>query len=125
MRTNFGIHMKGGIITERDAEFCTVRIRAPAGNLSVEQMRGIASIAKKYGAGLIHCTTRQTVEIPHVNPKLLKKIEKSLEKNGTPVGSERDEIVNIIACPGIDRCKFANIDTINLAKKIDQKMFGK
>ncbi|MDD1697307.1 MAG: nitrite reductase, partial [Methanoregula sp.] len=34
--------MKGGIITERDAEFCTVRIRTPAGILSVEQVRGIA-----------------------------------------------------------------------------------
>ncbi len=117
--------MKGGVITERDAELCTVRIRAPAGVLSVEQVRGIASIAKKYGSGLVHCTTRQTIEIPHVNPKSLKKIEKSLEKNGTPVGSERDEIVNIIACPGIERCKFANIDTISLAKKIDQKLFGK
>jgi anaerobic sulfite reductase subunit C len=125
MRTNLGVHMKGGIITERDADHCTVRIRAPAGILSIEQIRGIATIAKKYGTGNVHCTTRQTIEIPHVNPKSLKKIEKSLEKNGTPIGSERDEIVNVIACPGIERCKFANIDTISLAQKIDQKLFGK
>jgi len=125
MRTNFGIHMKGGVITERDPEFCTIRIRAPAGILSGEQMRGIAAIAKKYGSGVVHCTTRQTIEIPHIKPEFLKKIEKSLEKNGTPVGSERDEIVNIIACPGVERCKFANIDTISLAKQLDQKLFGK
>ncbi len=93
--------------------------------MSVEQMRGIAAIAKKYGSGIIHCTTRQTIEIPHVDPKSLKKIEKLLEKNGTPIGSERDEVVNIIACPGVSRCKFANIDTIHLAKKIDDKLFGK
>jgi len=125
MRTDFGIHMKGGVITERDADFCTIRIRAPAGIFSVEQIRGIAHIAKKYGTGTVHCTTRQTLEIPHVNPVLLKKVEKALAKNETPVGSEKDEIVNIIACPGIERCKFANIDTISLAKKIDQKLFGK
>lgn len=125
MRTTFGVHMKGGVITERDPDFCTVRIRVAAGNMTVTQVRGIAAIAKKYGSGLVHCTTRQTIEIPHVDPKALKKIEKSLEKNGTPIGSERDEVVNIIACPGIERCKFANIDTIRLAKKIDQKMFGK
>ena len=81
--------------------------------------------AKKYGTGVVHCTTRQTLEIPHVNPAYLKKVEKALGKNGTPVGSEKDEIVNIISCPGIERCKFANIDTIRLAKKIDEKMFGK
>jgi dissimilatory sulfite reductase (desulfoviridin) alpha/beta subunit len=68
---------------------------------------------------------RQAIEIPHVDPKSLKKIEKLLEKNGTPIGSERDEVVNIIACPGVSRCKFANIDTIHLAKKIDDKLFGK
>ncbi|MDO9324244.1 MAG: 4Fe-4S binding protein, partial [Methanoregula sp.] len=125
MRTDFGIHMKGGVITERDADFCTIRIRAPAGIYSVEQLRGIATIAKKYGTGTVHCTTRQTLEIPHVKPVLLKKVEKALAKNGTPVGSEKDEIVNIIACPGVERCKFANIDTISLAKRIDEKLFGK
>ncbi|MDP2797270.1 MAG: 4Fe-4S binding protein [Methanoregula sp.] len=125
MRTDFGIHMKGGVITERDTDFCTIRIRAPAGIFSVEQLRGIAKIAKKYGSGTVHCTTRQTLEIPHVNHVLLKKIEKALAKNETPVGSERDEIVNIIACPGVERCKFANIDTISLAQKIDKKLFGK
>ncbi|MEI7649913.1 MAG: 4Fe-4S dicluster domain-containing protein, partial [Methanomicrobiales archaeon] len=118
-------HMKGGVITERDADFCTIRSRAPAGIFSVEQLRGIAKIAKKYGTGTVHCTTRQTLEIPHVKPVLLKKVEKALAKNETPVGSEKDEIVNIIACPGIERCKFANIDTISLAKKIDEKLFGK
>jgi anaerobic sulfite reductase subunit C len=120
-----GIHMKGGVITERDADYCTVRLRAPAGVFTVDQLRGIANLAKKYGNGQVHGTTRQTLEIPHVKGDALKKIAKALEKNGTPVGSEKDEIVNIIACPGIVRCKFANIDTISLAKKIDLKLFGK
>lgn len=125
MQRDMGIHMKGGVITERDAEFATVRLRAPAGVFSVDQIRGIAALAKRYGNGTVHSTTRQTLEIPHVRGDALKKIAKALEKNGTPVGSEKDEIVNIIACPGISRCKFANIDTISLAKQIDQKLFGK
>ena len=125
MQTEFGIHMKGGVITERNPDLTTVRIRAPAGNLTVEQLRGIARLAKKYGTGLVHCTTRQTIEIPHVKPAMLKRLAQQLEKNGTPVGSERDEIVNIISCPGTERCQFANIDTISLAKRIDQKLFGK
>jgi len=125
MQRDMAIHMRGGIITERDADFATVRLRAPAGAFSVDQLRGIATLAKRYGNGTVHCTTRQTLEIPHVRGDSIKKIAKALEKNGTPVGSEKDEIVNIIACPGISRCKFANIDTISLAKKIDLKLFGK
>ena len=125
MQLEFGIHMKGGIITERDPDLSTVRIRAPAGSLTTEQLRGIAAIAKKYGTGVVHCTTRQTIEIPHVDPARLKRLARQLEKNGTPVGSEKDEIVNIISCPGTERCKYANIDTIHLAKRIDEKLFGK
>lgn len=117
--------MKGGVITERDAEYCTVRLRAPAGVFTVDQIRGIAAIAKKYGRGEVHGTIRQTLEIPHVHGDSLKKIAIRLEKNGTPIGSEKDEIVNIVACPGTSRCMFANIDTITLAKKIDAELFGK
>jgi anaerobic sulfite reductase subunit C len=125
MQHESGIHMKGGVITERDPDLSTVRIRAVAGILTIEQLRGIAKIAKRYGTGMVHCTTRQTIEIPHINPKNLKRVAHLLEKNGTPVGSEKDEVVNIISCPGTERCKYANIDTISLAKKIDAKLFGK
>jgi len=125
MQHEFGIHMKGGVITERNPDLSTIRIRAPAGVLTIEQLRGIAAIAKKYGTGVVHCTTRQTIEIPHVNPTFLKRVALRLEKNGTPIGSEKDEVVNIISCPGTERCKYANIDTIGLAKQIDAKLFGK
>jgi len=125
MQHEFGIHMKGGVITERNPDLSTVRIRAPAGFLTTEQIRGIAAIAKKYGTGVVHCTTRQTIEIPHIDPARLKRLAQRLEKNGTPIGSEKDEVVNIISCPGTERCKYANIDTIHLAKRIDEKLFGK
>jgi anaerobic sulfite reductase subunit C len=125
MQRDIGIHMRGGVITERDADYCTVRLRAPAGIFTTAQIRGIATLAKKYGNGEVHGTTRQTLEIPHVRGESLKKLAIRLEKNGTPVGSEKDEIVNIIACPGTSRCKFANIDTVGLAQRIDAKLFGK
>lgn len=125
MNIDIGVHMKGGVITERNPDLCTIRVRMHAGRITIGQLRGIAAIAKRYGDGTVHCTTRQTIEIPHVNPANLKKIDKALTKNGTPIGSERDEVVNIIACPGTERCKFANINTVALAEKIDAKLFGK
>jgi len=117
--------MKGGVITERDAEYCTIRTRIPAGIISVDQLRGIADIAEKYGIADIHLTTRQTIEIPHMDPARLDSISGDLAGNNTPIGSERDEVVNIISCPGKERCVFANIDTISLAKTLDGKVFGK
>ena len=45
----------------------------------------------------VHGTPRQTVEIPQVKAADLKNRVKGLEKNGTPLGSDRDEMVNIIS----------------------------
>lgn len=125
MQNDPGFHMRGGVITERDPAYSTVRLRVPAGILTTEKLKGIAALAKKYGNGEVHSTTRQTLEIPRVNTVDLKKLAKALEKNGTPIGSEKDEIVNVIACPGTTRCKFANIDSPHLAQQIDAKLFGK
>lgn len=125
MLKDIGIHMKGGVITELDSEYCTIRTRIPAGVISCDQLKGIAEVAERYGASSVHLTTRQTIEIPHMNHADLDAIATDLAANHTPVGSERDEVVNVIACPGTERCIFANIDSIALARSIDAKLFGK
>jgi len=121
----YGVHTLGGVITERDGNLCTIRLRMPAGILSVEKMRGIAEIAERFGQNEVHLTTRQTVEIPHIHYTKLEEIKEALAENGTPLGSEKDEVVNIVACPGTERCKYANSDSISLAKRLDEKLFGK
>jgi anaerobic sulfite reductase subunit C len=125
MLKDLGVHMKGGVITERDPEYCTIRTRIPAGIISCGQLRGIADIAERYGAESVHLTIRQTIEFPHIQPDNLDAISTDLAKNSTPLGSERDEVVNVIACPGLERCIFANIDSISLAKEIDARLFGR
>jgi len=122
---DYALYSRGGVITERNADYATIRLRIPAGVLSVDQVRQLASISKKYGDSSLHLTMRQTVEIPHVNPENLAKIAKVLEKNGTPIGAEHNEVVNIMACPGTERCKYANCETIDLARKVDERVFGK
>jgi len=100
-------------------------LRVPGGVLSAAQVKQLAKISEKYGDGTLHLTMRQTAEIPHVNPDNLAKIAKALEKNGTPLGAEQNEVVNIMACPGTERCKYANCETIDLARKVDARVFGK
>jgi dissimilatory sulfite reductase (desulfoviridin) alpha/beta subunit len=49
--------MKDCVITERDPRSCTVSIPLPVGIFSVEQMREIDTIAKRYGVGFVHHTS--------------------------------------------------------------------
>ena len=118
------LHERGGIIADLGGETFTIRLRIFAGVITPDQMSGLARIARRYGAG-VHLTTRQTIEMFHVDPKHIEKIVRALEKNGTPLGAEKAEVVNITACPGIDRCKYAMADSIALAKILDEKHFGR
>lgn len=118
------LYEKGGIINEFGGDFCTVRLRIPAGLISVDQMEGVVKIARKYNTD-VHLTTRQTMELVHVSPDSLESLAADLEANGTPIGAEKSEIVNITACPGTERCRFAMIDSISLARTLDEKFFGK
>lgn len=125
MRSEKAVHMRGGVITERDPGFCTVRTRIPGGIVTPDMLRGIAEIADTYRAPYVHITTRQTLELPRIDPASLDDVTRDLEKVGTPLGSERDEVVNVTACPGIERCVYANIDSVSLAREIDRRLFGK
>jgi len=119
------VQARGGVITQSDPDRVTIRTRLPAGVLSLDQLRGIGEIAERYGADQVHLTTRQTIEIPHLDPGRIEEIARDLEENGTPVGAERTEVVNVVACPGTDRCKLANVETIELARALDERFFGK
>ena len=122
---NQSLFTRGGIITERNPEYCIVRLRMPAGMTTPAKLRELGVIAEKYGIEDIHLTTRQTVEFPHVDPTCLEGLLADLEANGTPLGAEREEVVNITACLGTRYCKFATIDSLSLAKNLDKRFFAK
>jgi len=115
---------RGGIIPGRDPERVTVRLRVPAGEITPDQLRGVADIATRHHAG-IALTVRQTFELTGVDPVSLHTLITDLEANGTPLGSEKNEVVNITACPGTARCKSAQIDSLSLARAIDAAHFGR
>ncbi|MFZ1126959.1 4Fe-4S binding protein [Methanoregula sp.] len=122
---NQDLYTRGGVITERDPEFVIVRLRLPAGMITPEQIRGLGAIAERHGIGHIHLTTRQTMEFTHVDPAKLEALVDDLEANGTPLGAEREEVVNVTACLGTRNCKFGIIDSVGLAAEIDKRFFGK
>ena len=125
MKSKNRIFESGGVITEADGAKCTLRLRLPAGITTAGALRSLCDITEEFGLSDIHVTTRQTVEIPHIAPQILPDLSDALIAAGWLTGSERNEVVNITACPGTDRCKLANIDCISLAREIDAKYFGK
>lgn len=117
--------LKGsGYIFQRDSEHFTVRLRIPGGNISSRQLIRVGKISEEWGRGEVHLTTRQGIEIPWIKFESLADLTRALKEIGAPPGSCGPRVRNITSCVGLPRCPNANIDTLELAKKIDERFFN-
>ena len=55
-----------GIYEQRQAGAFMLRVRLPAGAILPEQMKALSGVARKYGSGRLHLTTRQDIQVHDV-----------------------------------------------------------
>ena len=82
-----------------------LRLRIPGGILTSHQMRGLAEMAGKWGAGRADLTTRANLQIRGFRPKDIVRVLQTVQSLGlTSRGSGADNIRNITITPtsGLD-----------------------
>ncbi|KSV58048.1 sulfite reductase subunit C [Acetivibrio ethanolgignens] len=108
------------------------RIRVPGGYLKAEVLGMVEEIAKTYGNGYVHLTTRQGFEIEGIRLEDMEEINKKLQPIIEIVGINQEEkdkgypasgTRNISACIGNKVCPFANYDTSILARRLEREIF--
>ena len=55
-----------GVYEQRESDTYMLRVRFPAGGVLPDQMRCLASVARKYGNGVLHVTSRQDIQVHRV-----------------------------------------------------------
>lgn len=91
------------------------------GDITSEQMRQVAGLAKEYGHNEIRVTHRQNLVLPQVQIRDLYTVWLSLNAAGVGV-SNVDLPSDIIACPGLDYCALATARSIPIAQEISAKV---
>lgn len=77
-----------------------LRLRIPGGTLTSHQLRGLAEIAERWGAGRADLTTRANIQIREFQPKDIVRVLTRVQSLGlTARGSGADNIRNITASP--------------------------
>ncbi len=110
-------------ISQTQKDRFAIRLRAVGGNLTAEQFHAVADVAKRYGAGGLHLTTRQGIEIHHVHKNDLDVAQAELEAVGLKMGATGSRIRIIMACPGNATCRFGSVDTRAVAEELDRRYF--
>lgn len=116
---------KGGILKQRQKNYFILRTRIPGGYLKADMLSKFIRIAKKYGRGYVHLSTRQAIEIAWIKIEKIDNLIKDLKRVGILRGACGPRSRNIVACPGSSVCRFGFADTERLAAKFDKYFFGK
>ena len=90
----------------------------PPGDMTAEQMRGLAGLADRYSFGLIRTSHDQNLLLADVALDDLHALWQQLADLGlaTPnIGT----LTNMICCPGLDFCGLANAESISVARQIN------
>lgn len=87
------------------------------GDVTSQQMRQLASLARDYAHNEIRVTHRQNLVLPNVHIRDLYEVWRSLHHVGV-AASNVDLPSDIIACPGLDYCALATARSIPIAQEI-------
>lgn len=108
------------------------RVRVPGGACNADVLMQVAEIAKEFGNGKVHLTTRQGFEIEgisyedmdRVNERLQPIIENlGINQEIPGAGYSASGTRNVSACIGNRVCPFGNYDTASFAKRIEEAIF--
>jgi len=112
-----------GIIAQNQKDTFLIRLRTVGGDLTARELNIITDVAKRYGRGEVHLTTRQGVEVTHVNVDDLEAARNELEQGGIVLGVCGPRGRGIVACPGTAVCTSAIMETKELAAELDSAYF--
>lgn len=102
-----------------------LRVHVVGGTLTTEQLVGIQKVAEHYGHGYVHLTARQSLEIPWIRAEDIEAVKKELASCGVAPSACGPRVRTTTACQGAATCPSACIDTQAIAKKIDERYFGR
>jgi dissimilatory sulfite reductase (desulfoviridin) alpha/beta subunit len=124
-KVDYGTLKKGGFMRQKQKDNFSLRLAVVGGTLTAENLKKIAEVAEKYGDGYVHLTSRQGVEIPFIKLDDIDAVKESLAEGGCKPGVCGPRVRTVTACQGNQICPSGNINTTDIAEKLDQRYFGR
>jgi sulfite reductase (ferredoxin) len=108
---------------QRQPGFSTIEVVVRRGDLTVEQLRGLAQIMRKYTGGYARTTVHQNLVLRWVHDEAVYEVWRRLSELelGAP-GAE--EVTDVVSCPGTDSCKLGITSSMGLNQAIHKRLLG-
>jgi sulfite reductase beta subunit-like hemoprotein len=104
---------RSNVTAQRQAGFSAVQVHVYRGDLSPEQLRGLADIMRDYAGGYARTTVHQNLLLRWVRDETVYEVWQRLKALGLGAGGA-DQIEDVVSCPGTDSCKLGITSSMGL-----------
>ena len=109
------------VYAQRQEGYSLVMISLPLGDLTSDQCRGLADVARKYTGDNIRTTVEQNIALRFVREADLPALYTDLDAIGL-ASAGADTIVDVTSCPGTDTCKLGIAASRGLASELRKQL---
>lgn len=89
-----------GVYEQRKSDTYMMRVRCPGGAVTPAQLRAVAQLAMKYGASILHITTRQELQLHDISlENVIPVMRNLLDAKLSTRGGGGNTVRNIVASP--------------------------
>jgi len=117
--TAYDAWLETNVQEQRQTGYAAATLKVDQGNLSSEQLRGIANAARTFGDGLVRVAINQNLLLAYVPLARLPQLYAAMQPLGL-ADAGANEIDDIITCPGAYSCNLALTKTMNLGAALQQ-----
>jgi sulfite reductase (ferredoxin) len=106
---------------QRQEGFVTVEVKITRGDLTPEQLRGLARITREYAGGYARSTVQQNLVLRWVREESAYEVWRALSELGLGAAGPR-ETTDVVSCPGTDSCKLGITSSMGLNEAVQERV---
>jgi sulfite reductase (ferredoxin) len=106
---------------QRQAGFSTVEVQVIRGDLTPEQLRGLAEISRRYSAGYTRTTIGQNMLLRWVRDEAVYEVWRALGELGLG-DAGASQVGDVVSCPGTDSCKLGITSSMGLNQAVRERV---
>jgi sulfite reductase beta subunit-like hemoprotein len=106
---------------QRQDGYSTVHVKVTRGDLTPEQLRGIANIMRRYSGGFMRTTVHQNFVLRWVRDETVYEVWQALTELGLGAAGP-DKVTDVVSCPGTDSCKLGITSSMGLNAAVQDRL---
>jgi sulfite reductase beta subunit-like hemoprotein len=120
-RSQFDAFAAANVRPQKQEGFSTVEVKVTRGDLTPEQMRGVAGLMRDFTGGYARTSVQQNLVLRWVRDESVYDVWLRLHELGLSDAGAH-QITDVVSCPGTDSCKLGITSSMGLNAAVQQRL---